>query len=393
MRFITAVAVAAVMFSMPVDGVAQETSQTLEEAVELVDTSTLTQRVRLSISNGGESPFNYFSLSTAIRYVIQSGFLSKVLSYIGDDFDIHLNDKNFVLSDESIVDGTLVIVDGNASIAGVVKGNIVIVDGNLELLEGSSVLGKVWLVDAVLVNNSGSVEGGVVDILGDAHDLKSETRNQIHFEVKEKLGNDPDWDWPVLGLIGNLILIAVVGFIGVILVSFGGGHVDMIAETARRSPGRSVLAGFAGTVLLMPIWLLGFLALIISIIGIPLAIAWMPIFPIIVSLAFVIGYFSVARNAGEWLSDSGIQWTAWIQKSNSMHTVFVGVFLFTLAFIAAAVISVVTSSAFPTGVLILAGYVVTIAVSQIGFGAVLLTRAGRRMGYRHTPKDTVVSDQ
>jgi hypothetical protein len=41
----------------------------------------------------------------------------------------------------------------------------------------------------------------------------------------------------------------------------------------------------------------------------------------------------------------------------------------------------------------LIGCVVTVAASQIGFGAVLLTRAGRRRVSRYTQNDTGVADQ
>jgi hypothetical protein len=197
----------------------------------------------------------------------------------------------------------------------------------------------------------------------------------------------------LFSLIGNLLLIAVLGLMGGVLVRFGGGHIDTIAETALRSPVRSALVGLGGTLLLMPVWLLGFLGLLISIIGIPLAIAWLPLFWLLVSMAFITGFVSVARSAGEWVADSGLRWTDRIQKSNAIHTVFVGLFVLLLAFLIADVISILPFSGFLTGVLIFAGCVVIVAASQIGFGAVLLTRAGRRRESHYTQNDTGIADQ
>ena len=168
---------------------------------------------------------------------------------------------------------------------------------------------------------------------------------------------------------------------------------NAIAETAHRSPGRSALVGLCSTLLLMPIFLLGFLGLLISIIGIPLAIAWLPLFWLLVSIAFITGFISIARNAGEWVADSGFRWTDRIQKSNAIHTVFVGLFVLLSGFLIADVISILPFSGFLTGVLILIGCVVTVAASQIGFGAVLLTRAGRRRESWYTQNDTGVADQ
>ncbi len=255
-------------------------------------------------------------------------------------------------------------------------------------------------------------EGDVVGLLERTPEQEAEIRNRIRVELREEireeiregvrwiarssgdsLGVGGNVFLGLFGLIGNLLLIAVLSLMGGVLVKLGGGHVDTIAETALRSPGRSALVGIAGTLLLMPVWLLGFVGLLISIIGIPLAIAWLPLFWLLVSMAFITGFVSVARSAGEWVADSGFRWTDRIQKSNSFHTVFVGLFVLLLAFLVAEVISILPFSGFLTGVLIFTGCVVTVAASQIGFGAVLLTRAGRRRVSRYTQNDTGVADQ
>ena len=255
-------------------------------------------------------------------------------------------------------------------------------------------------------------EGDVVGLLGRTPEQEAEIRNRIRVELREEireeiregvrwiarssgdsLGVGGNVFLGLFGLIGNLLLIAVLSLMGGVLVKLGGGHVDTIAETAHRSPGRSALVGLGGTLLLMPVWLLGFVGLLISIIGIPLAIAWLPLFWLLVSMAFITGFVSVARSAGEWVADSGFRWTDRIQKSNAIHTVFVGLFVLLSGFLIADVISILPFSGFLTGVLILIGCVVTVAASQIGFGAVLLTRAGRRRVSRYTQNDTGVADQ
>jgi hypothetical protein len=266
--------------------------------------------------------------------------------------------------------------------------------------------------ERVEVSVSIETEGDVVGLLERTPEQEAEIRNRIRVELREEiraeiqeeinriarrggdfLGVGGNVFSGLFSLIGKLLLIAVLGLMGGVLVRFGGGHVDTIAETALRSPGRSALVGIAGTLLLMPVWLLGFVGLLISIIGIPLAIAWLPLFWLLVSMAFITGFVSVARSAGEWVADSGFQWTNRIQKSNAIHTVFVGLFVLLLAFLVADVISILPFSAPLTGVLIFTGCVVTVAASQIGFGAVLLTRAGRRRESRYTQNDTGVADQ
>jgi hypothetical protein len=262
--------------------------------------------------------------------------------------------------------------------------------------------------EQVEVSVSIETEGDVVGLLERTPEQEAEIRNRIRVELREEiqeeinqiarrggdsLGVGGNVFLGLFGLIGNLLLIAVLSLMGGVLVKLGGGHVDTIAETAHRSPGRSALVGLGGTLLLMPVWLLGFVGLLISIIGIPLAIAWLPLFWLLVSMAFITGFVSVARSAGEWVADSGFRWTDRIQKSNAIHTVFVGLFVLLSGFLIADVISILPFSGFLTGVLILIGCVVTVAASQIGFGAVLLTRAGRRRVSRYTQNDTGVADQ
>ncbi len=141
------------------------------------------------------------------------------------------------------------------------------------------------------------------------------------------------------------------------------------------------MVGLAGTFLLLPAWVLGAVALAVSIIGIPVAIAWLPLFPLAAVLAGVLGYLAVARNTGEWLADSGYRWTGWIRKSNPLLTVIGGLVGLMALFVAANLLSIVPFFGFVQGLVAFAASVVTFVAVQIGFGAVLLTRAGRRREY------------
>ncbi len=161
-------------------------------------------------------------------------------------------------------------------------------------------------------------------------------------------------------------------------MAFAPSNLDTVAETARRAPGRAAMVGLAGTFLLIPVWVLGAVALAVSIVGIPVMIAWLPLFPLAAVAAALLGYLAVARNVGEWLSESGYRYTDWIRKSNPLHTIFAGVLGLAMFFIAANLLRVVPFFGFFRGLLTFAGVMFSIVAMQIGFGAVLLTRAGRR---------------
>ena len=109
-----------------------------------------------------------------------------------------------------------------------------------------------------------------------------------------------------------------------------------------------------------------------------MAVAWLPLFPLAAVLAAVLGYLAVAHNTGEWLADSGYPWTHWIRKSNPLITMVGGLVGLMALYVAANALSIVPFFGFVTGLLTVAAGVVTFVALQIGFGAVLLTRAGRR---------------
>ena len=152
------------------------------------------------------------------------------------------------------------------------------------------------------------------------------------------------------------------------------------------------MVGFAGSLLLIPVWLLGAVALAISIIGIPVAVAWLPLFPVAVVMAALLGYVAVARNAGEWLAESNWPWTGWIRKSNPIFTLFGGLLGLTFAFLAGHVIAIVPFLGVFSVLLFVIGGLLTFFAVQIGLGAVLLTRAGRRREYYPHDADAAWAD-
>jgi hypothetical protein len=313
-----------------------------------------------------------------------------------DDARIEIAVDVVIAADETL-QGDLVVIAGDARIEGEVEGDVVVVGGTLELLEGSVVEGSVRLADARLVRNQGEIEGDVVEVRNEQpvleelrDDVRREVIDEVRADLREEireaegrsaLGPFRSIASGVGGVVENFVTVLILGLIGAAVIAFGGDRIDVIAETARRAPGRSAAVGMAGAILLVPAWVLGFVALVVSIVGIPVAIAWLPAFPIAACLAALVGYLSVARNAGEWLADSDLPWTQWIRKSNSLITMVGGLLGLSVLFVASNVVSIVPFLGFLTGLLAVAGIVLTVIAMQIGFGAVIITRGGRRRDY------------
>jgi hypothetical protein len=378
------------------EGDRMELAARIDEALEASLSSPTTSRggpsVSLSVGEDGQGALLQALLGQAGRL----GLLQNVLEELGSDVQLYV-DQDVEVDEDEVVEGTLVVIQGDAEIDGTVDGDVVVVDGTLQLLSEGRILGDVRLADADIEYDGGTVEGSVVDLLEGERDLEAELRDELREELRHELtseirrtvrredrgGFNPFGGLfrGIGGLIQNAFSILILGLIGMGLVAFAGENLDAVAETARRNPGRAAAVGVAGTFLLVPVWVLGAVALAVSIVGIPVMIAWLPLFPLAAAAAGLLGYLAVARNVGEWLADSGYRHTDWIRKSSPVYLIFGGLVGLTAFFIAANVLSVVPFVGFLRGLLSFAGMLVTLAAALVGFGAVLLTRAGRRREY------------
>ncbi len=210
-------------------------------------------------------------------------------------------------------------------------------------------------------------------------------------EVKVRVASSPRgrdgwWAGPFRRIFGGiadilsiLALYAVLIGIGFAVVFFGRKYLEGVADTARHATLQSALVGLAGTFLILPAFILGTIALTISIVGIPVLIAWVPLFPVAVVVAALFGYLAVAHAAGESLAERRFYGGDLFRRANSYYYVLTGVGLLLALYIAANVVRMAGPWLdFISGVLMFLAVVLTWAAFTIGFGAVLLSRAGTR---------------
>jgi MFS family permease len=182
------------------------------------------------------------------------------------------------------------------------------------------------------------------------------------------------------GIFSILVLFAVLFAIAFGVIAFGGRkYIEGVADTARHATGRSFLVGIAAAFLVVPAFILGCIALIISIVGIPGLLVWLPGFPVAVVLGILLGYLAVAHAAGEAFAERRYYVTDWFQRGNSYYFLLSGLGLMLAFFLASRVIHM----AGPwlgaiSGILVFLGGVTTFVALSVGFGAVLISRAGTR---------------
>jgi hypothetical protein len=212
-------------------------------------------------------------------------------------------------------------------------------------------------------------------------EIRRELRAELRRETRQEAARSPfrHITRGITGVFSTLMAYAVLVGLGFLAVFFGRRHLETIADTARHATLRSGLVGLAGSFLVLPAYILGMLALAISIVGIPLLLVYLPLFPLAVVLAAVGGYLAVAHGAGEALAERRFQGTEWFTRANSYYYVVTGVGLLLVLFIAANIVTMAGPwLGFLHGLLKFLAVMVTWVAFMVGFGAFLISRGGTR---------------
>lgn len=197
----------------------------------------------------------------------------------------------------------------------------------------------------------------------------------------------PDWWAPfrrvwqgISGVFSVLITYIVLFGIGFVAILFGARkYLEGVADTVRLSVGRAFLVGLAGSFLLIPVFVLGCIALAISIVGIPALLVWVPLFPVGAVVAIVLGFLGVAHAAGESWAERNYYGSEWFRRGNSYYFLMTGLMLLGALFFAGNIVHMAGPWLdFIKGLLFFFGCVLTWAAATVGFGAVLISRGGSR---------------
>lgn len=234
----------------------------------------------------------------------------------------------------------------------------------------------------------GVIDDSVVKLEAKIQELQEElheTRETVIETRNTRRG--PDWLAPfrrvwrgISGIFATIITLSVLFGIGLVAILFGARkYLEGVADTVRAGVGRSFLVGLAGTFLLVPVFVLGIIALAISIVGIPALIVWIPLFPVGALAACVLGYLGVAHAAGESWAERNYYGSDWFRRGNSYYFMMTGLVLLGSLFFAANVIYMAGPwLGFINAVLNFFGIVLTWGAATVGFGAVLISRGGSR---------------
>jgi hypothetical protein len=188
----------------------------------------------------------------------------------------------------------------------------------------------------------------------------------------------------VKNVVALFIALAMIGFGAVF---FARRYLEVVADTASESFGRSLVVGLLGQLLLLPTLAMLIVGLIFTIVGILLLPFAVIAFVIGVCVAALGGYLAVAHAIGESVSRRRMANGAFVRSPNAYGYLFTGLVGLLGLWAAAALFGWAGPVVY---VFRGAAFVVTWLAATVGFGAMLLSRAGLRDTFagRHMGEQT-----
>jgi len=295
--------------------------------------------------------------------------------------DIHV-------SSGDVIPGNLVCIFGSARVDGTVRGDVVVIGGDVEVGPGGLVRGEAIAIGGggVKVAAGGVVEGEAVTVGGRVR-LEDDALVGERIEISFIPSFGPRFGVSGLLWLGFLAHFFIVGLIGWILLSLSRGRCSTAAATLRVRGWESLLAGVGGAILyhivVVPLLLLITVVLVAIVIGIPLV----PVILLLMLIFPVPGYLVTATLLG--MSASGT--TGRLATGSApgdlppTHPVgvgrdyFLGHFFLSLPGLMSLLLALLVGGPglVSKSFLLLSFAVISLAIA-LGWGAILLSRFGRR---------------
>jgi hypothetical protein len=268
--------------------------------------------------------------------------------------------------DEEVTDA-VVVIGGSLRVDGRVHNGLVVVGGDVALGPEADVRGDVVLVGGRLTRAEGAqLRGSVSDVtLGDwsGWSLGGLWIPTVDF------GDFGRW----LALLGALFRISLLALMMAFVLLVARAPVARVGRAVANEPAKAFAIGLAAEVLFLPVLIALCLALIITIVGIPLVVLVIPLAIIAAIFAMVLGFTGLACRLGEWVEDR-----LGLRANSAFLATAIGTLLVLGPTLSARVIDVTPAPVRYTAfAVLLAGVVIEFVVWTMGLGATLMTGFGR----------------
>jgi hypothetical protein len=268
--------------------------------------------------------------------------------------------SDVVVGEDESVDGDVVALWGNVTIKGAVSGDAVSIGGDVDVYPTGVVEGNAVSVGGSVTKQSGAVVEGEKISVGLFRGQSIRFPPFVMTRVT----------MPTVALFARILKILLLVLVGIVVVSVAPKQVNKVQAKIRQNFLKAGLVGFLAEILVLPIFLL----LVITIIGIPVALLAEPI---LILAALFLGYAAVSLFIGEKIGEHTS-----LKPDTRIMTVVIGILAVELIPLAARVIGMFGGLLSPLAfITALIGWLIAYVVITVGFGAAVLTRLGTR------PKD------
>jgi hypothetical protein len=192
------------------------------------------------------------------------------------------------------VDGDVVAIGGPVTVNGEVTGDVVAVGGGLTLGPHAVVRGEVTAVGGPLKRDPqaqvfGKVNEVGIGVNGPTISPQFNVRNMLFGSLASRVGR----------LTATLARVLMFILFALIVTAVGQRQVQQIGARIVAEPLRAGLVGLLAEILFVPVLVVTIVALVISILGIPLLIL-VPFGIVLVGVVMLVGYTAAAHIAGGW---------------------------------------------------------------------------------------------
>jgi hypothetical protein len=192
------------------------------------------------------------------------------------------------------VDDDVVAILGSVTVEGEVRGDVVAVGGGVRLGPRAVVRGEVTAVGGrIHADPQAKMLGGTNEVaVGWPHGWDG-----VAVSPDVRLGlPDRRW-WAGAAFAATSGRLLVVGLLGLIAVLIGGAWYRRAGEQATATPGQAIVVGLGAQIVLLPAIALLCMALLVSIIGIPV-LALVPVALLAGAAVWLIGFAAVVERVG-----------------------------------------------------------------------------------------------
>jgi hypothetical protein len=297
----------------------------------------------------------------------------------GDEDRVSIFSGNIEIKDGERLDGDAVAIGGSVRVDGEVRGDVVSVGGRVTLGPRASVGSNVVVVGGTLERDPQARIDGRVQQIG---------IGSFDWSAVRWRDMNPAWLWwgsmmgSAVALMGTLVRVAVMCLLAALVILFGQKHIERAGDYVFAEPLKAGAIGFLAQVLFVPVLVLLVLALVVTIIGIPLLLL-VPFLILVLMLAGFVGFTAVAQRVGIACA-TRFGWAT----ADPYRTTLTGIVAVMLPLLLARLINLAGLTMVPFGMgLGVLGWLVEYLAWTVGFGAVALARFSRRPLWTGTAGD------